>query len=106
MQGFGRRVEELAVLGLAPATLANALGQRFLGAPLLHLPCLITLATGHHCPGCGLTRALSSLWLGRWREAIALNSLSPAVFCLLIALFCLQVRRLLVSQREFSIVPL
>ncbi len=101
----GRFVEALVPIALAPATLFNALCLSFTGAPLLHLPCLITLATGHACPGCGMTRALSLLWLGRWRSAAALNPLSPIVFPLLIVLFCLQVRRVLVSQRESWIIP-
>ena len=99
----GRLVEGLVLLGLAPATLLNAVNQRFAGAPLLHLPCLIALVTGHHCLGCGLTRALTLLWLGDWRGAVGLNPLSPVVFLLLIVLFCLQLRGLLVSQREFLI---
>ena len=99
----GRLVEGFVLLGLAPATLINAAAQRFGGGPLLRFPCLITLATGRHCPGCGLTRALTLLWRGEWRSAVALNPLSPIVFSLAIVLFCLQVRRLLVSQREFLI---
>ena len=99
----GRLLEGFVVLGLAPATLINAAAERFAGAPLLHFPCLITLVTGHHCPGCGLTRALTLLWLGDWRSAVALNPISPIVFLLLTLLFCLQVRGLLVSQREFLI---
>ena len=101
----GRFLEGLVLLGLAPATLLNALTLRFAGSPLLRMPCLITLATGHACPGCGLTRALSLLWLGQLRSAVALNPLSPVVFSLLILLFCLQVRRLLISQREPLIIP-
>jgi hypothetical protein len=88
---------------MAPATLLNALAQHRGGAAPLHLPCLITLAIGHHCPGCGLTRAITLLWLGDWRSAVALNPLSPIVFSLVIVLFCLQVRGLLLSQREFLI---
>jgi hypothetical protein len=99
----GRLLEGVVLLGLAPATLINAMTQQFSGTPLFHFPCLITLVTGHHCPGCGLTRALTLLWLGDWRSAVALNPLASIVFCLLIVLFCLQVRRLLVSQREFLI---
>ena len=100
----GRLVEGFVLLVLAPGTLINAAAQHFSGAPLLRFPCLISLVTGHPCPGCGLTRALTLLWMGDWRNGVGLNPLSPLVFCLLIVLFCLQVRRLLVSQRE-SIFP-
>jgi hypothetical protein len=99
----GRLVEGFLLLALAPATLINAVTQHFAGAPLMRFPCLITLVTGRHCPGCGLTRALTLLWQGDWRSAVALNPISPIVFSLVIVLFCLQVRRLLVSQREFLI---
>jgi hypothetical protein len=97
---FAVRADALILLALAPATLLNALIQQYFGAPLIHLPCLITLLTGHPCPGCGLTRAMTLLWRGQLRDAVALNPLSPAVFSLLLVLFCLQVSRLVVFQRE------
>jgi hypothetical protein len=103
LRNSGRHIERLIVLGLAPATLINAIAQRFRGAPMLHIPCLITLVTGHRCPGCGLTRALTLLWCGEWRTATALNPLSPIVFSVLVVLFCLQVRSVLLSQREIFI---
>ncbi len=99
---FARAVEAVIPLALAPATLLNAIAQPYSGAPLIHVPCLITLITGHACQGCGLTRALTLLWHGQLRQAVALNPLSPLVLLLLLALFCLQLGRLVISQRELS----
>jgi len=101
-RSLARHAEALIPLALAPATLLNAIAQQHFGAPLIHVPCLIALITGHPCPGCGLTRAFTLIWLGHLREAIALNPLSPIVFTLLLALFCLQLRKLVICQRELS----
>src|SRR6202011_5872385 len=83
--------EVLIPLALAPATFLNALAQRLFGIHLIQPPCLIRLVTGHRCPGCGLTRALTLLWQGRLHDAFALNRVSPFVFSLLLILFYLQV---------------
>jgi hypothetical protein len=40
--------------------------------------------TGHPCPLCGMTRALSCLTKGDWASAVHLNLLSPMVFGLLL----------------------
>lgn len=41
--------------------------------------------TGRLCPLCGLTHALPALACGNWREALALNALSPLAATLLAA---------------------
>jgi hypothetical protein len=99
---FIRRPDALLLLALAPATLLNALWTLWFGEAAIHPPCLITLVTGHHCPGCGLTRALTQLWLGHFNKAVALNPLSPLVLSLLLVLFSQQLGRLVVYQRELS----
>jgi hypothetical protein len=38
-------------------------------------PCLLHLATGLHCPGCGTTRGLHALLHGDWRQALAYNAM-------------------------------
>ena len=44
------------------------------------VPCLFTLLTGHHCWGCGLSRALWSLVQGDFLAAYRYN---PAIYLLL-----------------------
>jgi hypothetical protein len=44
------------------------------------IPCLFTWFTGHHCWGCGLSRALSSLVLG---DFLAAYNYNPAIYLLL-----------------------
>ena len=44
------------------------------------IPCLFTLLTGHHCWGCGLSRALWSLVQGEFLAAYLYN---PAIYLLL-----------------------
>lgn len=95
-----RRPDALLSLALAPATLLNALSTLWFGQAAVHPPCLITLVTGHPCPGCGLTRALTQLWLGHFHQAVELNPLSPVVLSLLLLLFSQQLGRLVVYQRE------
>jgi Protein of unknown function (DUF2752) len=97
---FIRRPDALLLLALAPATLLNALWTLWFGEVAIHPPCLITLVTGHHCPGCGLTRAFTQLWLGHVHQAFVLNPLSPLVLSLLLVLFAQQLNRLVVYQRE------
>jgi hypothetical protein len=85
---------ELSAAGvlLASAALAVAGEQPAPGEPLVAfgrpLPdlCPIHRATGHRCPGCGMTRALVLLWRGRPRQAIRSNSASPFVFAALLYL--------------------
>ncbi len=48
--------------------LADRLGN------LIAIPCLFTLLTGHHCWGCGLSRALWSLFQGDFLGAYHYNS--------------------------------
>ena len=44
------------------------------------IPCLFTLLTGHHCWGCGLSRALWSLVQGDFLAAYRYN---PSIYLLL-----------------------
>jgi len=44
------------------------------------IPCLFTWLTGHHCLGCGLSRALWSLVQGDFLKAYSYN---PAIYLLL-----------------------
>jgi len=97
---LAHRPDAMLPLALAPATLLNALSTLRFGEALFHPPCLITLLIGHRCPGCGLTRALTQLWLGHFQKAIELNPLSPLVLALLVFLFVRQLRRLVIYQRE------
>ncbi len=48
--------------------------------------CPIHRATGHNCPGCGMTRAFVFLWRGRLRQATKSNPASPFVFAALVCL--------------------
>jgi len=98
--GLGYRVNAMIPLVLLPATLVDALTQRNFGVRILRVPCLISLVTGKWCPGCGLTRAICFLWQGHFRDAVALNPLSPLVFSLLFMLFCLQASKWVIFQRE------
>lgn len=77
----------LALLGLAALAAPEAL---LAWGP----PCLFTLALGHPCPGCGMTRALLALLHGDLAAAWGHNRLSPLVLPLLLALYARHLRRL------------
>ena len=94
------RLDELLCVALAPATLVNALTTHWLGRGLLNAPCLFTWITGRHCWGCGMTRALTQIWLGHLPQAVALNRMSPLVFGLLMLLFLQQMRGLVIYQKQ------
>jgi hypothetical protein len=104
-RSFAHIADSVILLALAPATLVNALVQERFGAPLIHLPCLITLLTGRPCLGCGMTRAMTLLWQGYLQDAVRMNPLSPVVFSLLLALFCLQAGKLVLFRRELFAIP-
>ena len=65
---------EIALLGLLSSyqILSLHLADR-LGTSIA-IPCLFTLLTGHHCWGCGLSRALRSLLQGDFLAAYSHNS--------------------------------
>jgi hypothetical protein len=65
---------EITLLGLLASyqILALHLSDR-LGTSIA-IPCLFTLLTGHHCWGCGLSRALWSLVQGDFLDAYHYNS--------------------------------
>ena len=71
---------EITLLGLLASyqILALHLSDR-LGISMA-IPCLFTLLTGHHCWGCGLSRALWSLVQGDFLAAYRYN---PAIYLLL-----------------------
>ncbi len=46
--------------------------------------CLFTNLTGHHCPGCGMTRAVFCVLHGEFARAWACNRLVVVVFPLLV----------------------
>lgn len=48
--------------------------------------CAFREMTGLPCPGCGMTRAFSSLCRGQWQRALSYHPLSPIVFVAVIAL--------------------
>ncbi len=72
---------EIALLGFLASyqILALHLSDR-LGISMA-IPCLFTLLTGHHCWGCGLSRALWSLVQGDFLAAYRYN---PAIYLLLV----------------------
>ena len=96
------RLDSFLLLALAPATLLNALSTLRFGEALFHPPCLITLLIGQRCPGCGLTRAFTQLWLGHFQKAIEFNPLSPLVFAVMLLLFAKQLGMLVIYQKENS----
>lgn len=72
-------VWQVVVAGLA------LLSLRFYDVPLQpkFTMCGFHWLTGRPCPFCGMTRALSQLAKGCWREAFHFNALSPLVFLVL-----------------------
>lgn len=76
-----RREILLRLTPLAAAALWCAAASRWLeGIPL----CGFHWLTGHLCPLCGLTHALTALAWGRPMEALALHPLSPLAAALLV----------------------
>lgn len=63
-----------------------------MGHPVPDL-CPIHRATGHSCPGCGMTRAFVLLWRGRLRQAVISNPASPFFFATLVWLAIEPIRR-------------
>ncbi|MBO6133554.1 MAG: DUF2752 domain-containing protein [Lachnospiraceae bacterium] len=47
------------------------------------IPCIFRLITGLQCPGCGMTRAVNSVFSGRFREALQYNLLSLTIMPLI-----------------------
>lgn len=75
---IGRR-RLAAWLGCAAAALVvwvGLAGLRPSGDPASTV-CLLRRTTGIDCPGCGMTRAFSSLARGDWRAAVAFHPLAP-----------------------------
>ncbi|NPC77306.1 DUF2752 domain-containing protein [Pyxidicoccus fallax] len=42
-------------------------------------PCVVRSAVGIPCPGCGLSRALTALLHGQWRDALHLHAFAPVI---------------------------
>lgn len=43
------------------------------------IPCLFYKLTGWKCPGCGMTRAVTEIWKGNFKEALKYNFLSLTI---------------------------
>lgn len=88
-RGSERRSSVAAGILLASAGLSAVSSEPGADRPLVvvgrRLPdlCLIHRATGHRCPGCGMSRAFVLLWRRRVREAVKSNPISPFVFAML-----------------------
>jgi len=61
---------------------------RIAGMPSL---CLFYNASGIHCPGCGITRAVVSCAHGDWVHGVSYHPLGPVVLALL---FCLTLAKM------------
>ena len=57
------------------------------------LPCLFKAATGHECPGCGLTRAFQALLVGQFSEAWHFNPLAFFILPVLVILLIVEFRK-------------
>lgn len=47
------------------------------------IPCIFRTITGLECPGCGMTRAISALASGHFKEAVSYNILSVSLLPIL-----------------------
>ena len=65
---------EITLLGLLASYQILALHLADCLGTSIAIPCLFTLLTGHHCWGCGLSRALWSLVQGDFLGAYHYNS--------------------------------
>ena len=65
------------------------LGYAWLVRNGLGIPCLFNRITGLQCPGCGISRAFSALFIGRFDQFVEYNLLAPviALYLLWIAFF-------------------
>jgi hypothetical protein len=77
----GRRARVAAWLGCAAAALVVWVGLAGLApsSDPASTVCLLRRTTGIDCPGCGMTRAFSSLARGDVGEAVAFHPLAPLV---------------------------
>ena len=80
---FGPWIKLAGAIALALATIAVPTAWVASGPSL----CLVRWATGCHCPGCGMTRAVSSMVHGDIAAAIRFNGLVVVVFPLLCCLW-------------------
>jgi hypothetical protein len=101
-----------------PAPFANILRERivcvsmlltgivFIGANMLGLRvwiCVFRETTGLPCPGCGMTRAMSSLAKGNLASAMHYHLLSPIIF---VGLLVMTIVTLLPQSKRQLILPL
>lgn len=87
---------EITLLGLLASyqILALYLADRW--GTSIAIPCLFTWLTGHHCWGCGLSRALWSFVQGDFLKAYSYN---PAIY-LLLGFFLYRVIKIYLSGNQ------
>jgi hypothetical protein len=83
-----------ANLLLQAVVLGAALAFFCLAQPTDLLVCPLRRFTGYLCPLCGLTRGLCAVGHAQFGRAVALHTLSPAVFILFVASFAMTLARL------------
>lgn len=71
-----KRALRLAAIFLAVAA-AGVLYGLFVAFTGWGIPCVINLATGFRCPGCGITRFFANILRGDFHAAIMSNMLAP-----------------------------
>lgn len=69
------------------------------------VPCLFKSCFGIECWGCGITRAISSIWRGDIVESMSYHPLGIIVFALLAYIFFAEVYRIFICpKRRYSYV--
>ena len=74
-----RRQRTVIVFALALGCAVLGVGYAVLVDRGVGIPCLFRVATGLHCPGCGISRALAALLRGNFDAFFEYNLLSPLI---------------------------
>lgn len=74
-----RRQRTAVVFALALGCAALGIGYAALVNRGIGIPCLFHTVTGLHCPGCGISRALTALLRGHFGAFFEYNLLSPLI---------------------------